>query len=353
MVNPAPLESFKGSTDDERLTAALSYSAAQTYKPVILLGEARQYTFGKRRTMFNGFAISGPPVSGSEFRYNGKVKLNVPGSGWLDMTGGQLKGIYIGDLSFEGNAETSFFVDKTNTQTVLWASHLKNLGFSLFKHVIWGAHTAVTFSGQWDVNNCYDTEFKLWGSDNNYWTDGMLLDSPNHPAGERYHIWLPHLSKSTVGPVFVTGMHNVTPMRVDGGRGLVIGGARLEAQQGNPTWGSQLIITGGKFLRVRDVFFFNGMSKPDSTGHPDPALHKGIVTMTGGSDVVFDGCMFSNGDGQQKGSTPAGTPHLYVGGGARIRVRNHQSSDTPRIVRAQSVSARAFYLDSDLSVTAG
>ncbi|QXJ26208.1 hypothetical protein AGRA3207_007834 [Actinomadura graeca] len=353
MVNSVALEKFDGANDDERLTAALSYAAAQTYKPVILLAQHRQYSFGKRRTMFNGFALAGPQVSGSEFRYNGKVKVNVPGSGWLDMTGGQLKGISIKNLSFEGNAETSFFVDKTHTQTVLWASHLENLGFSLFKHVIWGPHTAVTLSGYWDVNNCYDTEFKLWGSDNNYWPDGMLLDSPNHPKGQRYHIWLPNVSKSNVGPVFVTGQENVTPMRIDGGRGLIVSGARLEAQQGNPTWGSQLIITGGTFLRIRDVFFFNGMARPGDTGHPDREHHRGIVTMTGGSDVVFDGCMFSDGDGGQRTSTPKGTPDLYVAKGSNIRVRDHQASGTPLIVRARSVPAKEFFVDSDLTVTAG
>ncbi|RFS85476.1 hypothetical protein D0T12_10595 [Actinomadura spongiicola] len=353
MVDSVKLEDFAGTSDDQRLTKALSYVAAQTYKPAILLAQHRQYVFAKRRMMFDGFALAGPPVSGSEFRYNGKVKVNVPGSGWLDMTGSQLKGISIKNLSFEGNKETTFFVDKTDQQTVLWASHLENLGFSLFKHVIWGAHTAVTFSGYWDVNNCYDTEFKLWGSDNNYWPDGMLLDSPNHPPGERYHIRLPHLSKSNIGPVFVTGKHNVTPMRVDGGRGLVVSGARLEAQQGNPTWGSQLIITGGKFLRFRDVFFFNGMGKPGSTGHPSASLHRGVVTMTGGTDVVFSGCVFSGGDGQQTTSTPPGTPHLYVAGGRRIRIRDHQSSDAPRIVRSTKVPAAEFTTDPDLTVTTG
>ncbi|QKW36520.1 hypothetical protein HUT06_22950 [Actinomadura sp. NAK00032] len=349
MVNSVALEDFAGGTDDERLTRALSYAAAQTYKPVIMLAQPRQYSFRRTRMMYNGFALAGPPASGSEFRYNGKVKINTRDSGWLDMSGSQLKGVSIRDLSFEGDSKSTFFVDKTHTQTVLWASHLHNLGFSLFKHVIWGAHTAVTFSGYWDVNNCYDTEFKLWGSDNNYWPDGMLLDSPHHPPGERYHLWLPNLSKSNVGPVYVTGKHQVTPMRIDGGRGLIVSGARLEAQAGNPTYGSQLIITGGKFIRLRDLFFFNGMSDPGAL--PDPSEHRGTVTVTGGGDLLFDGCMFSDGDGSQTGSTPAGTPEIYLAGGRRIRIRDHQSSRKPRIVRASSVPAGTITTDPDLTVT--
>ncbi|WP_163571665.1 hypothetical protein [Fodinicola feengrottensis] len=139
---------------------------------------------------------------------------------------------------------------------MLWASTIRDVGFNLFRHVIWGAHDAVTFDGFWDVNNCYDTEFKLWGSDSNYFTNGLLIDSPNTGTGNRYHVWAPWLGKTTFGPMFITGKANTTPMRIDGGRGIVVQAARFEAQQGNPTLGSQLLITGGTFVRIRDPWFF-------------------------------------------------------------------------------------------------
>src|SRR5689334_1660456 len=204
-VTPTPygveLDAFDGASDDDKLDAALAYAAAQTYKPTIVLG-TRQTSFAKTRTLFNGCSISGPAGVGTEFRYTNKVKLNVPGSGWLDLPAGQTKGVYIGGLCFEGNADTSFFVDHDNTGPVLWASTIRDVGFNLFRHVIWGAHDAVTFSGFWDVNNCYDTEFKLWGSDSNYFTDGLLIDSPNTGTGDRYHVWAPWLGKTTFGPMF-------------------------------------------------------------------------------------------------------------------------------------------------------
>ncbi|WP_242890823.1 hypothetical protein [Actinomadura litoris] len=348
-----PLDAFDGASDDAKLTAALSYAAAQTYKPTIVLGH-RQTTFTQTRKIFNGFAISGP-VTGSEFRYNQKVKVSVPGSGWLDMPPGQTKGIYIGNLSFEGDSNTSFFVDHDNTGPVLWASLWENLGFNLFKHVFYGAHTAVTWSGYWDINNCYDTPFKLFGSDNTYWPDGLLIDSPNMGAGNKYHVWLPNMSKTTVGPVFLTARNNVSGVRIDGGRGLALTGIRFDAQaQANvPTWGSQLLITGGRFLRVRDCWFYGGMSQPDSTGHSNPAYDKGIITITGGTNIVIEAPMFSDGDGSQPNKTIAGAPHIYIGGGSKIRLRDIQTSDTPIVKRASAVSAGTIVTDADLTVQVG
>ncbi|GAA1699824.1 hypothetical protein GCM10009765_56530 [Fodinicola feengrottensis] len=348
------LDSFPGATDDAKLDSALSYVATQTYKPTIQLG-TRQTTFGKTRLLFDGFSISGPAGVGTEFSFTNKVKISTPGTGWLDVPAPKVRGIYIGGLCFEGDSNTTFFVDHDNNGPVLWASTIRDVGFNLFRHVIWGAHDAVTFDGFWDVNNCYDTEFKLWGSDSNYFTNGLLIDSPNTGTGNRYHVWAPWLGKTTFGPMFITGKANTTPMRIDGGRGIVVQAARFEAQQGNPTLGSQLLITGGTFVRIRDPWFFNGMSAAGSTGHSTPAYDKGIVTITGGSNIVIDGAMFSDGDGNQTGATAAGTPHVYVGGGTGVRLRNLQAStsDQLRVVRAATVNASAIVTDPDVTVTVG
>jgi hypothetical protein len=344
-----PLDSFAGEIDDDKLDAALSYSSAQTYKPTIVLGH-RKMTFTKTRVLYSGFSISGPAGVGTEFRYTNRVKISTPGSGWLDLPPGKTKGVYIGGLCFEGDANTSFFVDHDNTGPVLWASTIRDVGFSLFKHVMWGAHNAVTFDGFWDVNNCYDTEFKLWGSDSNYFTDGLLLDSPNTGTGDRCHVWAPWLGKTTFGPMFITAKANTIPMRIDGGRGIVVQAPRLEAQQGNPTWGTQLLITGGTFIRIRDPWFFNGMSQPSTTGHSNPNFDRGIVTITGGTNILISGAMFSNGDGNQTSATPEDTPHIHISGGLRLRIRDLQTSDPPKVVHTAAVPTTEIVTDPDVTV---
>lgn len=341
-------DDFTGATDDEKLTHMLSYVAAQTRKPSMILAEG-DYTFTQTRDLFNGFSMVGDGPNGNEFRYNQRVKLNIPGSGWLRLPS-TVKGIYIGQLSFEGNSETSFFVDQVDgSQPVLWASLMENLGFSGFKHIIHGVHTAVTLTGYWDVNNGYDTQFKLKGSDNNYWTDGMLLDSPNMTSGDKQHIYFVDISKTRVGPVFVTGKSNVTPMRIDNGVNLVVNGARLESQAGVPTWGSQLLIKGGKGVTIRDAQFFNGMNNPAAMSNIDD--HQGIITIRGGTRILIDAPHFSNGWGRQSCQTPAGTAHIVVDGGTQIRLRDLQAEDSwIKVLRNPNVPAEEIVTDSDITV---
>ncbi|QKG18942.1 hypothetical protein ACTIVE_0578 [Actinomadura verrucosospora] len=347
------LDSFEGATDDAKLTRALAYVSQQTCKPAIVLGQ-RAMEFKQTREVFDGLAFTGV-ISGNEFHYNQRVRISVPGSGWLALPKGRTRGLYIGNLSFEGDSGTTFFTDHDHTGPVLWASHFENLAFNLFKHVVWGAHNAVTFSGFWDVNNSYDTPFKLWGSDNSYWTDGMLIDSPKMGSGDRYHVWLPNVSKTVVGPLFITAQANVCGIRLDGGRGVVLDGVRFDAQAqaGRPTWGSQLLITGGRFVRVRDCWFYGGMARPDSTGHSSAAHDKGIVTITGGTGIVVESPMFSDGDGVQPDATAPGAPHVHIGGGSRIRLRDVQASGAPVVRRASSVPASTIVTDPDLTVPVG
>lgn len=347
------LDSFTGATDDAKLTQALSYVSQQTCKPAIVLGQ-RSMEFKQPRQVFDGLAFTGL-ISGNEFHYNQRVRISVPGSGWLTLPKGRTRGLYVGNLSFEGDSGTAFFADQGSGGPVLWASHFENLAFNLFKHVMWGAHNAVTFSGFWDVNNSYDTPFKLWGSDNSYWTDGMLIDSPRMGHGDRYHVWLPNVSKTVVGPIFATARANVCALRLDGGRGVVLNGARFDAQAqaGHPTLGSQLLITGGRFVRVRDCWFYGGMSDPGSAGHSHPAYDKGIVTVTGGAGIVLDGLMFSDGDGVQPDATRPGTPHVHIGGGSGIRIRDIQASGAPIVRRASSVPAATIVTDPDVPVSVG
>ena len=78
------LDSFTGANDDAKLTAALIYAAAQTYKPAVRL-PARSITFNiAGRTPYNGMRIIGPPgasgpknIEVSPSNQNHIVNLNV------------------------------------------------------------------------------------------------------------------------------------------------------------------------------------------------------------------------------------------------------------------------------------
>lgn len=351
------LDEFAGATDDEKLSDAFSFSGAQTYSPTVILPSGRQIDFYQTRTMFDGMRLSGPPGIGNEYRNTQRIRISTPGSGWLAMpTTGKVKDVCIQKLSLEAATDTCFVKDfpYVSGAPVLWTSVFRDLGMTGFKHVFHGVMTACTFDGYWDVNNGTDTQFKLWGSDNNLWMNKLLLDSPNYPeSGNRAHIWVADLSKTVIGPVFVTGKKNVWPMRIDYGRGLIVNAPRLESQQGTPTWGSQLLIKGGKHITVRDPFFFNGMSQAESAGHTDLNDDRGTITIRGGSNILISGAFFSNGDGRQTTGTPITAPNVYVGGGTKIRLRDLMTSDSLRIVRNSAVPSSEITVDPGVTVTTG
>lgn len=351
------LDEFVGTTDDDKLTDALSFAASQTYSPTIILPSGRQVDFALTRTMFNGMRLSGPPGIGNEYRNTQKILINTPGSGWLAMpSSGTVKDVCVERLSLEAVGDSCFVKDfpYVSGVPVLWTSVFRNLGMTGFKHIFHGVMTACLFDGYWDVNNGTDTQFKLWGSDCNLWPTKLLLDSPNYPtSGDKAHIWIADMSKTVIGPVFVTGKRNIWPMRIDWGRGLYVTAPRLESQQGTPTWGSQLLIKNGKHITIRDAWFFNGMSQAASAGHSDTNDDKGIITIRNGTNILIEGAFFSDGDGRQTSGTPVTTPHIYVGGGTKIRLRDLMASDALRVVRNSSVPASQIVVDSDVTVTVG
>ena len=79
----------------------------------------------------------------------------------------------------------------------------------------------------------------------------------------------------------------------------------------------------------------------------------GDVTVTGGAGIVLDGLMFSDGDGAQPDATRPGTPHVHIGGGSGIRIRDIQASGAPIVRRASSVPAATIVTDPDVPVSVG
>ncbi len=104
------LDSFAGSTDDAKLTAALSYAQAQTFIPAIQF-PAREVVLSLSRTPFSGMKLIGPGGYGgpknlelASGKYaSGRVRLNVGvgTSSWMVGTG-TLYDIFVGNIAFYG-----------------------------------------------------------------------------------------------------------------------------------------------------------------------------------------------------------------------------------------------------------
>ena len=315
------LDSFAGSTDDAKLTAALSYAAAQTIKPHIFFSN-RLYTFTQaNRVVYSGMKLSGLGGHGDQQRGARSIPNDIrfQGSGtWFVCPSGSTFDVYVGGLCLQGNRNAQFM---SANPGVLWTSVFRDMGFNLWKHVFGNPAasmliTAVLMDGWWNVNNSYNTAFTFGGSDSNLFTDGCLLDSPTSIiAASPYHFEAQWLEKTHVGPMYIT----VKPpgIRVTGsssnseGALVFSGQGRCEGRNTrSPCAGSNIRIDGGG-VTIRDWAINYGASALNTNGHSGEG---GLITITNGQ-VLLDGLWYDRATGVAETM-----PFVYqTGGYARVK----------------------------------
>lgn len=335
LVGYVELDSFTGANDDAKLTAAMSYAAAQSNPPTIRLAN-RSHSFSTARTLYDGFRLEGPPgysnAEKSAANMTCTVNVSVSNGVWLTSSSGSFTwDVYIGQIAFKGTSTTQFMAC---TNTGLYCALLRDLSFSGFKSILGSQSSklllsACTFDGYWETNNSYNGAFHIGGSDNTLWSNGMLLDSgtafnsAGNAAGQ-FHLWCDYLEKTSIGPLYITCEGNWGGVRVTG-PGYNSGGSNL----GGPVWftsglrcegrnagapcnGAAIRVEGGMAV-FRDSWIAYGMDAPSSMGHSP--VDAGVVHVTGGM-VLLDGCTYDRTSGMAET-----VPFVYVGGGT-ARVSN-------------------------------
>jgi len=359
------LESFAGATDDDKLTAALAYSQAQTYKPPIGLLENRVYSFATPRTLASGMKIVGG--AGFSNQYRGalstpqRVDINVSGGGaWLRMpSSGQVFDVEISRLSFYSQSSTTDFLGGGGG--VLWTSVIRDVGFSLFRHVLGSPsakllNTVLQLDGWWNINNGRGVSCTLGGSDSTFWPQGCLLDSPTSNTsggGVPYHLWFDYQEKSNVGPMFITAEGIPAGVRITGndstGALVFHSGTRIEGRNLNqPSNGSVVRMEGGR-VTFRDAWLSYGYGNPGSSGRTGEG---GVVSVLGGR-ALFDGCWYS-----RAGGTPAvaeTVPWIYASGSTtKVRVQNaevaHDGGTWTGLPRVQAANGATVTADDTVTV---
>jgi hypothetical protein len=293
------LDSFTGADDDAKLTAALSAIAADTYPRAIQLTN-RQYSFATvNRVPFDGMKIMGPrgygnPERNSGTKTPGRVALSGNGA-WFAPTATTFS-VSLHNLSFTGGSSASVIGGTGNWYCLsmqgIFSSGLKSvIGSQATKALL----TAASFTGDWEINNCYNGAFHMGGSDNAFWTDGMLLDSgtafaSSGGAGGQAHIWMDGMDKSYVGPLYITAEGVWTAIRHTGnsfnnvsnnqGGPILYHGLRIEGRnEGASAYGRLISVEGGVAIFNACAINF-AMSDPSNAGIGRTDL--GVIMHTGG-----------------------------------------------------------------------
>lgn len=327
-TTPAPgvvlLDSFPGS-DDGKLTAALSYAAAQTHIPAIQF-PARDVNLSQMgRIPFSGMKLIGPGGSNGpkdlELSSGKFVTHNVhlTGSGsWFVGDGLTPYNVLVADLAFTGSAGSQWWSQNGGTLYACEFRSLTHLGFgSVFGNATAKANvTQVLFTGHWVNEGAQGTQFHLGGSDCQLWRGGYINIDANLTKPVPL-IWLDYLSKTSCGYMYVTSRGAARGVLISGSsRGVtLLGGSYEGVNAGSPAQGPVITVTGGQVTIVAPWVAY-GMSAP-------AAGETGVIQVTGG-DVLVDRPVYDRGNGALS------IPLLAVTGGkAEIRSACMVSGETP------------------------
>lgn len=331
-ANPTPgivqLDDFSGSTDDDKLTAAMNFAQAQAQIPAIQF-PARVVTLSQTRTPYSGMRLIGPGAPGpknteqDDSFASGIVKLNVGNgaSSWMNGTGTYFS-IYIGNLAFEGNSNAQFWQQSDNDNR-LYACQFDSLTFKGFKHVF-GQPSApahfnqVFFTGHWQVQVLWGTQFTLDGSDCSLWMSGYLnvgeVDTLSGASNEFIMIFS-GVGKTDVGMMYVTAGGKALGVLVQSDWSCKLnfyGGEYEGSLAANPSQGSLIRVEGGA------VAFFGpwtgyGMANPGTYSH-------GVIEVTGGN-VLIDRPTYA------RGNSAESVPLVYCSGG-KVEIRSAVTNPT-------------------------
>lgn len=329
-VPRVPLSSFEGFTDDDRLSAFMSWAAAQTHRGITVeLDEARSYLFTRSHTLYDGFSILGSPRPQDQARSSMPVGQQVvlrTAGGWFGLGGPQTFGCSFQGLSIDGAADSRLV--EGHPSYVLWTSVFRDLSAQNCGGVLGSSsqpllNTACTVDGWWNVNNVRDRAFSLGGSDTFFKPSQMLLDSPADllPVSG-FLLSYDHQSKGELSGLYCTAEgHSGILLR--GGSGVTVRGNVVEGRNADaPCHGALLRVEGGTWL-IRDNVLNYAMADPAATGRDDG----GVVHVASGT-VLIDGVVHD-----RASAVSEETPLVHVAAG-RVRVRNVMASFRPVVRQA-------------------
>lgn len=344
------LDDFQG-TDDEKLTAALSFIGQQTYKPTLVFN-ARPLRFTQMgRKLFNGARIDfNAPDGLNTLEISGTVPywIEVIGPGaWFDTTGQDIHSITLSNLAAHYSNGAYFFrnnygVGGTAPYPITFhhMSHFGGAGvFGTYAEKC--TFTQASFTGLWSTQGFTDTPYHLGGADMRLWLDSNH-NIESQQNGTKPVIWCDYLSNSTFGPLYVTTPKGWRGILVTGSVGTTKGCA-ITFQSGGvseghnqdtlPAYGTLLRVNGGT-VAVNNMKIARPMAQPNADEHAGIQLDSGNLLING---VFYD-----------RGTAPVSMPVAWVNGGT-LRIGGAQSiTDEPMTVH--KAGGTVELLDSSLSL---
>ncbi len=335
------IDSFTGSTDTAKLQAFITYSNAQTYKPLGRLGN-RQYTWNGPIDLAGapGLTLAGPHIEReykSTSSYKGmasSVKCLVSttsSSGYFWGMSADTPAISMSGIHFDGGSQNHDFI-QTSAATgkkVLVHSLWERMGWSNYRNVFY-----LTVQGGWwhtfHIQNCAQYAFYTAGGDYTIGGGGYQYIDHCYPGNSFMRIWG---DSAVIDNIYMTPTSAGTAVQYDGGTNTRFLRMNLDSPGQKTTsslcQGSLIQLRGGTSTWVATRLFgcmYNPAGGTDGVG-----FNKGWITATGGNHMLA-GISFESQNSRVTPFTispaaPAGTPHVYATSGATVTVGPLQALD--------------------------
>jgi hypothetical protein len=335
------VESFSGASDAAKMSAAMSYAAAQTNKPWLQL-PARTFNTGTSSfTMYPGMRVMGPGW------FPGPKNLEIAGAlppgKWQTSCGTgtsslinstvTTNSVAVVGVAFQGTSGSQIF--SSSGGNGVYPSYFSDLTFYGCKHAFGNPTskylmTQTIFDGHWTVLGGFaDTQFTLGGSDN--FLKCYVNIGTSSPTGAGKPMWIfDGMSKTDIHYLYVTAEADWLGVRVIN-----------PSNFGLKFWGGTFEGRAATNLATRPVFDIQGgvtiIDSPHLGYVSNTGSANGVITQSGGH-LILRTPVYLLGSG-----VPATFPLLYQTGGTahverpvslsgvacRVRWANGTTDDIP------------------------
>lgn len=369
-------------TDAEKWTAAIADQQAATDRnmPAIVL-PTRPITDTLPRQLYSGCKVVGPSIysgqknpdiasgsrSGPEVTLGGSIGSGT--SSWWRSPGSDVNNVLMANFQVQGSQGSSAhqFLDYAGGGSMYPAS-FHSLSFNFMRGVFGRTDrkalmTQVTLTGDWTINNCWDTAITVGGSDINI-SPSMMNIGVSQSAAQtgdlnRYFIKLDTAEVTVGGKVYISGMNGWRVLLISGNSSVDWYGGVLEGFKptrtngllAGPAPGTLVRITGGA-VAFHGTKIGQGMDNPDASEGGLMQI-EGNTSGQASTEVSLHGVQFY---GQNLGTVPAikhNGGRLYAAGILRRTAETGVWTGRPRISTTATAGAGAYsYYNPDQSLQA-
>lgn len=358
------IDSFSGANDAAKMSAALTYGNAQTYKPWLQLPSRTFDTGSASFDMYQGMKILGPGVANAP--KNQEIANSTQTGTWRSTCGTGANSLLRASTTIQSVAvcNVSFWLPSQTSQ-VFRASGGSGAYPSVFHNLsMYGGPyffgnpsekfltTQMVLSGHWQLTVDIDTPFTFGGSDCSFWMSGYCnADSgPGNGAGKPV-ITFDSVGKSNVGFLYMTNRADWTGVKIvgDSTRELsFFGGAYEGYSTGNAT--RPVFDIQGGTVNLYGIY----TGQVASTGSANGVIHQsgGQLNVYGGTYLRDEAVATFPWLYQTAGTAKFyGIPQCAAGAAEQLRVRWSDGSTTTFPAHANPTSVGAAATDAASTMT--